>query len=125
MSPFDFVLGKWSPARCVSYCHWLKLRLVQACETWQLAFAIFSAGQHIAMLRLSLVCRVALCCTVPCCAMLQAFMVKLSKVIKRHPASLVNYRRMREPCARPQLKTQGDKQLSRTALFQQVQVSLG
>lgn len=51
-------------------------------------------------------------------------MVKLSKVIKPHPASLVNYRRMREPCAPPQLKVQGDKQLSRTALFQQVQVSL-
>jgi hypothetical protein len=52
----------------------------------------------------------------------QTFMQRLSEVIQPKPASLSNYRRMCEPCVRPQLQVQADKQLGRVAFFAQVQV---
>lgn len=49
-------------------------------------------------------------------------MQRLSEAIQPQPASLSNYQRMKEPCVRPQLQVQADKQLGRVAFFAQVQV---
>lgn len=59
-----------------------------------------------------------------CCCPAQTFMRALAAAVKPRPASLSNYRRMREPCVAPKAEVQADRQLSRVALFRQVQVGL-